>query len=66
MTTDGKITPLSLEFSERWYNILKVVEERKMASTKGGGKGTRYACKIGSKIHYLFFDENRWWVELKL
>ena len=65
MTKERKILPFSFCFKDHWYDISKVTEIVKMASTKGGGKGTRFSCKIGDKIHHLFFDENVWWVELK-
>lgn len=64
MNVSGNVVPLEFEWQNTWHQITKVVEMRKLASTKGGGKGTRYACKIGNKIHYLFLDGYLWWVEL--
>lgn len=64
MTAEGKVFPLSFEWQNIWHEISKVVEIKKLASTKGGGKGARYSCKIGNKIHYLFLDGYVWWVEL--
>lgn len=64
MTKEGKVVPLAFEWDNLWYEISKVVETKKLASTKGGGKGTRYSCKIGSNIHYLFLDGYVWWVEI--
>ena len=64
MKEDGSVVPLSFLWQNTWHDISKVTEIRKVASTKGGGKGTRYACKIGDKIHYLFLDGYLWWIEL--
>ena len=64
---DGNVTPLSIEWEDgRIYEIDRVLDVRKAASTKAGGVGMRYTVKIGRSITYLFFDcFNKWFVEKK-
>ena len=64
---DGIITPLSIEWEDgRIYEIDRILDKRKAASTKAGGMGIRYTVKIGRTITYLFFDcFNIWFVEKK-
>ena len=64
---EGIITPLSIEWEDgRIYEIDRILDKRKAASTKAGGLGIRYTVKIGIKITYLFFDcFNKWFVEKK-
>ena len=62
---NGVITPLCIFWKDgRKFSIDKVVDVRPVASTKGGGKGTRFLCSIAGQQCYLFFDKNLWWVEL--
>lgn len=59
------VTPLKIVWEDgRIFEIDKVKEIRKMASTKGGGVGLRYSCKIQGKDKYLFFDDDVWFVEI--
>ena len=65
MRCDGKVIPLEIEWEDgRKFVIDKVLDIRKCASTKGGGKGTRYTCRIAGQQKYLFLDENFWFVEI--
>ena len=65
MSTDGNVTPLSIFWSDgRKFEIDKILDKRKCASTKGGGKGIRYTCKICGHQKYLFLNDYFWWVEL--
>ncbi len=65
MKQDGSITPLEIEWSDgRKFFVDRVMDIRKMASTKGGGKGIRYTCKIMGKEKYLFLNGYQWFVEL--
>ena len=65
MRIDGKVIPLEIEWEDgRIYVIDKVLDIRKAASTKGGGKGMRYTCKILNQQRYLFLDEYFWFVEV--
>jgi len=42
-----------------------VLDVRKAASLKVGGRGTRYTVRIKGRQTYLFEDESRWFVEAK-
>ena len=62
--TTGDIIPLYIIWeSGKIFEIDKILEVKPIASTKGGGVGTRYKCKIKNKEKFLFFNDNRWWIE---
>ena len=65
MRETGTIIPLSIIWDDgRVFEIDKVTDIRKKASTKGGGKGLRYTCKIQNKERYLWLDDYYWFVEI--
>ena len=65
MQDDGKIIPLTILWNnERSFEIDKVLDIRKKASTKGGGKGLRYTCKILGQERFLWLDNSIWFVEV--
>ena len=65
MRSDGTVLPLEIEWDDgRKFVIDRVLDIRKAASTKGGGKGFRYTCRILGKQRYLFLDEYFWFVEV--
>ena len=65
MQDDGKIIPLTIMWENgKTFNIDKVLDVRKKASTKGGGKGLRYTCKILGQERFLWLDDNIWFVEV--
>ena len=47
------------------YEIQRVLDVRPAASLKAGGAGIRYTCLISGREKYLFFEEDRWFVEAK-
>lgn len=62
---DGSVTPQQIIWEDgRRFDIDKVLDVRRAASTKGGGKGIRYTCSILGKQRYLFLNEYHWFVEL--
>ena len=62
---DGKVLPLEIEWDDgRRFAIDRVLDIRKCASTKGGGKGLRYTCIIKGQQRYLFLDEYFWFIEV--
>ena len=66
MRSDGTVLPLEIEWDNgRRFVIDRVLDIRKAASTKGGGKGLRYTCRILGKQRYLFLDEYFWFVEVE-
>ena len=65
MQDDGKVIPLTILWNnEKSFEIDKVLDIRKKASTKGGGKGLRYTCKILGQERFLWLDDNIWFVEV--
>ena len=64
--TDGKTHPMCVVWEDgAQYEIEKVEECRRMATTRAGGVGLRYAVRIRGKRKYLYEDEGRWFVEAK-
>ena len=65
MCESGKVIPLSILWSDtQIFEIDKVIDIRKRASTKGGGKGLRYTCRIKNQERYLWLDEYIWFIEV--
>ncbi len=62
----GTVAPLSVIWEDgRRYEIDRVLDVRRAASTKVGGTGVRYTVRILGKETYLFDDGERWFVEAK-
>ncbi len=62
----GTVVPLSVIWEDgRRYEIDRVLDVRRAASTKVGGTGVRYTVRILGKETYLFDDGERWFVEAK-
>lgn len=65
MNEYGNVTPLQIIWSDgRIFEIDKILDVRKKASTKGGGKGLRYTCRILGQERFLWLDEYFWFVEI--
>lgn len=61
----NEILPLKIIWEDgKEYEIERVKDTKKMASTKGGGAGVRYECKISGKMRYLYLDDDVWFVEI--
>lgn len=61
---DGNLTPTCIYWEdERKFEIDKVTDIRYAASLKSGGAGLRYTVKIFGQERFLFFEENRWFIE---
>ncbi len=69
--TEGKSIPFRIRFEDDHiyenvvYNINRVTDVRRAASTKVGDTGIRYTIFINGKEMYLFEDENRWFIEAR-
>ena len=64
MTSDGNVIPLSIIWDNgKVFDIDKIIDIRPLASTKGGGVGTRYICKIKGKEKTLFLSDYHWFIE---
>ena len=65
MRENGSIIPLSIIWEDgRIFEIDKILDIRKKASTKGGGKGLRYTCRIKNQERFLWLDEYFWFIEI--
>lgn len=48
----------------RKYEITRVKDKRRAASTRAGGVGERYTCVVDGKEIFLFYeDKNMWFME---
>lgn len=60
----GEVLPLSIEWEDgRVFAVDRVLDVRKAASLKVGGRGTRYTCRVMGRQTFLFEDGQRWFVE---
>lgn len=65
-STDGTLRPRNITWTDgHKYEITRVIQIVKAASTKVGGCGIRYTVVIEGKERYIFRDEDRWFVEGK-
>lgn len=64
--TQGNLTPLSITWEDgRTFEIDRVLDVRRAASTKAGGVGLRFCCRILGKEKRLYYEDPRWYVEGK-
>jgi len=64
---DGSIEPIGILLEDgRKYDIDEVKDKCRAASLKAGGCGIRYTIRIGSRDTYLFDEDGRWFVELRV
>lgn len=63
---EGKVRPLSVEWEDgRCFEVDRLLDVRRAASTRAGGQGMRYTVRIWGHETYLFEDEGRWFVEAR-
>ena len=66
MNDSGQVVPLSIIWNDgRKFDIDRVYDIRKKASTKGGGMGLRYTCEISGKRKFLWLDGYVWFIEIE-
>ena len=64
---DGSIQPLGILLGDgRKYDIDEVKDKCRAASLKAGGCGIRYTVRIGTRDTFLFDEDGRWFVELRV
>ena len=64
---DGGIRPLTIEWLDgHVYEVDKLKDVRRAASTKVGGGGMRYTVQIAGRDTFLFHEEGKWYVESKV
>jgi len=62
----GQLEPIAFWWeSGRRYEIDTVVDVCRAASLKAGGIGIRYTCMICGHQTFLFYEEDRWFMERK-
>lgn len=62
---NGKKTPKTIVYNDQKFEIDKVLDVKRCASMKVGGVGERYTILINNKQTYMFFENNKWFVEEK-
>ena len=62
---NGKKTPKTIVYNDKEYSVDRVIDIRPCVSMKVRGIGERYTVRIGGKETYIFFENNKWFVEEK-
>lgn len=61
---DGRLEPVAFWWETgRKYMIDRVTDVCRSASLKAGGIGIRYTCLVARHEIFLFFEEDRWFME---
>ena len=59
---DGLLIPKEITWEDgRKYEITRVKDKRRAASTRAGGVGERYTCVVAGKEIFLFYENNNMW-----
>jgi hypothetical protein len=63
---NGKLQPVAFWWvDDHQYSIDKITDVCRAASLKAGGLGVRYTCMVHGRQTYLYFEEDRWFMERK-
>ena len=62
---EGSVTPLRMEYNDRWFDIDRLVRVENRAPESGGGGMLRYTVRIWGQTRYLWRDKDRWFVEVQ-
>ena len=61
-SAEGRLLPKSFIWEDgREYQIDRVKDKRRAASTKSGGVGERYTCLVEGKEVFLYYEDNNMW-----
>lgn len=62
---EGVLLPRRIGWADgRAYPVERVLDVRPAASTRAGGIGIRYTCRIAGKTVFLFLEnDKRWFME---
>ncbi len=63
---EGNIRPLTIILDDKEYEITRVKNKCRAASTKVGGCGMRYTIVVYGKESFLFHEEDRWFIEMRV
>lgn len=65
-TKEGMLMPKHFTWEDgHEYDIDRVKDIRRAASTRAGGVGMRYTCLVEGKEVYLYLEEDKWFMERK-
>ena len=65
MKENNLVVPIQIVWDDgRVFEIDKILDIRKAASTKGGGKGIRYLVEIKNQERYIWLDDYYWFIEI--
>ena len=62
---DGSKKSTAIVYNDQTFQIDRVIDVKKCVSMKVGGIGERYTIRIGNNTTYVFFENNKWFVEEK-
>ena len=62
---NGKKTPKVIIYNDQKFEVDRVIDIKNCPSMKVGGVGERYKVRIQGKETYIFFENNKWFVEEK-
>ena len=62
---NGRKTPKIINFDGVDYIVDRVIDVKRGASMKVGGVGDRYTIRIGGQITYIYYEDDKWFVEDK-
>ena len=61
-SAEGRLLPKSFIWEDgREYQIDRVKDKRRAASTKASGVGERYTCLVEGKEVFLYYEDNNMW-----
>ena len=61
---DGRIVPIKFKPDDGQVVVIdQILDVRQAPSLKAGGQGTRYICRAGERVYYLYHDRSLWFVE---
>lgn len=60
---EGQVTPLRMEYQDRWFDIDRLLRVERRGADSGGG-GLRYTVRIWGQTRYLWREGDRWFVEV--
>ena len=64
MPSNGKVIPKSIIWETgQVFEIDKVIDIKRLASTKGGGAGIRFLCQIKDQRKSIFLNGYTWFIE---
>ncbi|MHC1693758.1 MAG: hypothetical protein AB9835_00475 [Eubacteriales bacterium] len=61
----GELRPMWIIWKDgQKYTVDRISDIRPAASLKAGGFGIRYVCRIAGKDTHLYYEQDKWFVDL--